>query len=51
MGISVNFNGKTINDPGVYSKLLVSNLKGFPLSPTGTVGIIGEADGGEASTQ
>jgi len=42
-----SFNGSTLVKPGAYSKIIVENLSGFPLSATGTVGIIGEAAGGE----
>jgi len=47
MSIKRTFNGATIIKPGAYSKIVVENLTGFPLQPTGTVGIIGEAVGGE----
>lgn len=47
MSIKRTFNGTTIIKPGVYTKIVVENLTGFPLQPTGTVGIIGEAIGGE----
>jgi len=47
MAITRTFNGATILDPGAYSKIIVQNLNGFPLLPTGTVGIIGEAAGGQ----
>jgi hypothetical protein len=46
MAIKISFNGKTLSHPGAYSKLVVADLTGFPLSPTGVVGIIGEAVGG-----
>jgi len=46
MAIARTFNGATLLDPGVYSRLIVENLAGFPLQPTGFVGIIGEAQGG-----
>ena len=47
MAIKRTFNGATLLDPGVYTKIIVENLAGFPLQPTGIVGIIGEAQGGE----
>jgi hypothetical protein len=48
MAIKRVFNGATIRKPGAYSSVKVENLSGFPLQATGTVGIIGEAVGGEA---
>lgn len=47
MSIKRTFNGATIIKPGAYTKIVVENLSGFPLQPTGVVGIIGEAVGGE----
>ena len=47
MAIKRTFNGATIIKPGAYTKIVVENLTGFPLQPTGTVGVIGEAIGGE----
>lgn len=47
MAIKKTFNGAAIFKPGVYTKIVVENLTGFPLQDTGTVGIIGEAVGGE----
>lgn len=47
MAIKRTFNGATLIKPGAYSKTVVENLTGFPLLPAGTVGIIGEAAGGE----
>lgn len=47
MAIKRTFNGASIIKPGAYSKIVVENLTGFPLLPAGTVGIIGEALGGE----
>ena len=47
MSIKRTFNGATVIKPGAFSRLIVENLTGFPLQPTGTVGIIGEAVGGE----
>lgn len=47
MAIKRTFNGRTIIKPGAYTKIVVENLSGFPLQPTGVVGIIGEAKGGE----
>ncbi len=45
-GISVQFNGASINVPGAYSRLKVKQAGGLPLSETGIVGIIGESTGG-----
>ena len=47
MSIKRTFNGATIIKPGAYTKIVVENLTGFPLQPTGAVGIIGEAVGGQ----
>jgi len=47
MAIKKTFNGAAIFKPGAYTKIVVENLTGFPLQDTGTVGIIGEAVGGE----
>lgn len=47
MAIKRTFNGASIIKAGAYTKIVVENLTGFPLQPTGTVGIIGEAVGGE----
>lgn len=47
MAIKRTFNGATLRKPGVYTQIKVENLTGFPLQPTGVVGIIGEAAGGE----
>lgn len=46
MAITTNFNGASIRKPGVYSRTQVNLSGGFPLSPTGVVAIVGEADGG-----
>jgi len=46
MAIQRSFNGIQIIEPGTYTKIIVENLTGFPLQPTGFVGIIGEALGG-----
>lgn len=46
MAISVSFNGSTIYKSGSYSKTTIDLGGGFPLSPTGIVAIIGEADAG-----
>lgn len=48
MAIKVGFNGMSTGKPGAYSKSTVSTAGGFPLAPTGVVGIIGEASGGQA---
>ncbi len=47
MSIKKTFNGSAIYKPGAYTKVVVENLTGFPLADTGTVGIVGEAKGGE----
>lgn len=47
MSIKRVFNGATIIKPGAWSDVKVQNLTGFPLQPTGIVGIVGEAIGGE----
>lgn len=47
MAIARTFNGATLLDPGAYTRIIVENLAGFPLQPTGFVGIIGEAQGGQ----
>lgn len=47
MAIKRVYNGATIRKPGAYSSVKVENLTGFPLQATGTVGIVGEAVGGE----
>lgn len=47
MSIKRTFNGSTIIKPGAYTKIVVENLTGFPLQPTGVVAIVGEAKGGE----
>lgn len=47
MSIKKTFNGAAIYKPGAYTKIVVENLTGFPLADTGTVGIVGEAKGGE----
>ena len=46
MAINVSFNGATIFKPGAYSKTTIDLGGGFPLSPTGIVAILGEADAG-----
>lgn len=47
MAINISFNGATIYKPGAYSKINIDLGGGFPLSPTGLVALIGEADRGE----
>lgn len=49
MGIKVTSRGASFSKPGVYPNIQVLNLSGFPLLPTGTVCVIGEAVGGEPS--
>ena len=51
MAINVSFNGATIYKPGSYSKVEIDLGGGFPLSPTGIVAILGEADGGKPGDQ
>lgn len=46
MAINVSFNGATIYKPGAYSKVNIDLGGGFPLSPTGLIGIFGESDRG-----
>ena len=46
MAINVSFNGATIFKPGAYSRTTIDLGGGFPLSPTGIVAILGEADAG-----
>ena len=46
MAITVNFGGASLRKPGSYTEESVNLTGGFPLAPTGIVGIIGEADGG-----
>ena len=46
MAIVVNFNGKSIRNPGAYSKTSVNLTGGFPVAPAGIVGIVGEGDAG-----
>ena len=48
MAIIRQFAGAAISKPGVYTDIKVQNLTGFPLQPTGIVGIVGEALGGES---
>ena len=47
MAIVRQFAGAAISKPGAYTDIKVQNLTGFPLQPTGIVGIVGEALGGE----
>jgi hypothetical protein len=46
MAINVSFNGATIYKPGAYSKETIDLGGGFPLSPTGLIGIFGESAAG-----
>jgi hypothetical protein len=46
MAINVSFNGATIFKPGAYSKEEIDLGGGFPLSPTGLIGIFGESSAG-----
>lgn len=46
MAISRNFNGASIYKPGAYSRTKVNLAGGFPLSASGIVALIGEAEGG-----
>jgi hypothetical protein len=46
MAINVSFNGSTIYKPGSYSKEEIDLGGGFPLSPTGIIGIFGESSAG-----
>lgn len=46
MAITIPFAGANIKVPGAYSKLSTSLVGSLPLTPTGIVGIIGEASKG-----
>ena len=46
MAINISFNGSTIWRPGSYSRRDIDLGGGFPLSPTGLIGIFGEAVAG-----
>jgi hypothetical protein len=46
MAINVSFNGATIYKPGAYSKTQIDLGGGFPLSATGLVAVLGEAEAG-----
>lgn len=46
MAINVSFNGAVIYRPGAYSKVQIDLSGGFPLGPTGLIGIFGEAERG-----
>jgi hypothetical protein len=50
MALSRNFNGSSIYKPGAYSRTKVNLAGGFPLSASGVVAIIGEAEGGAPGT-
>ncbi len=50
MSIEINFNGASISKPGAYSRTNVNLAGGFPLSPAGVVGIVGEAAAGAPGT-
>src|SRR4051812_24407241 len=50
MSISISFNGADISKPGAYSRTNVNLAGGFPLSPAGIVGIVGEAVAGAPGT-
>jgi hypothetical protein len=47
MAITRSFNGALLVKPGAYPAIKVLNLTGFPLQPTGIVGVVGEAVGGK----
>jgi len=47
MAINVSFNGSTIFKPGAYSRTKIDLGGGFPLGPTGLVGIFGESERGK----
>jgi len=51
MAININFAGANIRKPGAYSETKVNLTGGFPLSQTGIVAIIGEADGGAPGSE
>jgi hypothetical protein len=46
MAITVNFNGASLRKPGGYTRSTVDLTGGFPVAPTGIVGIVGEAEAG-----
>ena len=46
MSIKISYNGSTLFKPGAFSKLNVNLVGGFPISDSGIVGIVGEADKG-----
>lgn len=46
MAININFAGANIRKPGSYSETKINLAGGFPLTATGIVAIIGEAEGG-----
>ena len=46
MSIKISFNGATLYRPGAYSKTSVNLIGGMPLSDTGIVAIVGEAEKG-----
>ena len=46
MALNTQLAGANIFKPGAYSQTQVNLSGGFPLSPTGIVAILGEADGG-----
>jgi len=47
MSIKITYNGSELIIPGAYSKFQIAEKGDAPLSSSGTVGIIGEAEGGE----
>jgi len=47
MSIKINFNGEELILPGVFSRFEIAETGDAPLSASGIVGIIGEAEAGE----
>jgi len=47
MAIKINFNGEEIVVPGAYSRFEIAQTGDAPLSSSGIVGIVGEAEAGE----
>jgi hypothetical protein len=47
MSIKITYNGQELLIPGAYTKFQIANKGDVPLASSGTVGIIGEAEGGE----
>jgi len=50
MSIKIVYNGEELSIPGAYSKFEIAQKGDAPLSSTGVVGIVGEAESGEPSS-